>query len=240
MIQFLKVGADSRALAEQSVIEGLFNTITCTLEPGGRGSRFPAAMERLCQGSLNPSEAPAALRELQEIEEAMRKTPVAAVAWKPGDPRRGDDPARPANHQAANAFEYFIDVDGRPLITRLQEGVHQSIINEQALRYEAPGETFKVICIGLVGVALGVAWMWLGHKFLPRLTISKGYARGHGIPVWTFGMYLVMFGAVLSITAPLPALRDWFFRRPWMVLALTIAAVIGWLAICGLAGFLPD
>lgn len=241
MIQFLKVGRNSRPLASNSVLEALYTTITFTLEPGARGSRFPNVMNHLYWGSLSPEHAEAAQTELQEIETAMRKTPISAVVWTATDPRRGDDPAQPVNHQAANVFEYFVDADGRPLLTRLQEGVHESIISRQALRVEAPGDLRKTMLAGLIIIALGIAWMWLGHALFPHLSAANLYDRhGGGIPVWTFGMYLVMLGVPLMVTAPFPAVRDWFFNRPLMTIGLAIVAVMGWLVICANAGFLPD
>jgi hypothetical protein len=241
MIQFLKVGENSRPLAPDTVMEALYATITFTLEPGARGSRFPNVMNHLYWGSLNPARAEAAQPELQEIEEAMRKTPISAVAWSDTSSRRGDDPTQPVNHQAASVFEYFVDADGQPLLTRLQEGIHESVISRQALRVEAPGDLSKTMLAGLIIVALGVAWMWLGHALFPRLSAVNLYNRhGGGLPVWTFGMYFVMLGVPLLITAPFPSVRGWFVARPLVIGGLAIAAVIGWLVVCALAGFLPD
>jgi hypothetical protein len=240
MIKFLKVGTNSRPLARDGVIDGLYATITFTLEPGVRGSRFPNVMNHLYWGYLSPAQAAAAQQELQEIEEAMRKAPISAVIWSPTDPRRGDDPSQPVNHQAANVFEYFVDVDGRPLLTRLQEGVHESIISRQALLVESPGDLRKTIYAGVVIAALGIGWMWLGHALFPRLSLRKVYSRHGGIPLWTFGMDLVMLGVALLIVAPFPAVRDWFFARPLVTIGLAVAAVIGWLVVCAFAGFLPN
>jgi hypothetical protein len=241
MIQFLKVDKNSRPLAPATVLEALYATITFTLEPGARGSRFPNVMNHLYCGSLSPAQAEAAQPELEEIEAAMRKTPISAVVWTPDDPRRGDDPSQPVNHQASNVFEYFTDVDGRPLLTRLQEGAHESVISRQALRVEAPGDLRKTMLAGLIIITLGVAWMWLGHALFPHVSAVNLYDRhGGGIPVWTFGMYLVMLGVPLLVTAPFPSVRDWFFNRPIMTIGLAIVAVIGWLVICANAGFLPD
>jgi len=198
-------------------------------------------MDHLCWGSLSPAQAEGAQPEFQEIEEAMRKTPITAVVWTDTSSRRGDVPSQAVNHQAGNVFEYFVDANGRPLLTRLQEGVHQSIISRQALRVEAPGDLRKTMLAGLIIIALGVAWMWLGHALFPHLSAVNLYDRhGGGIPVWTFGMYLVMLGVPLLITAPFPSVRDWFFNRPLVTISLAIAAVIGWLVVCALAGFLRD
>lgn len=244
MIQFLKVGKNSRPLAPHAVLEALFTTITFTLEPGARGSRFPNVMNHLYWGSLNPAQAEGAQAELREIEEAMRKTPISAVIWTSGNPRggprRGDDASQPVKHQASSVFDYFTDVEGRPLLMRLQEGVHESITSRETLRIEAPGDRLKTMLAGLIVAVPGVAWMWLGRALFPRLSIANLYARhGDGIPVWTFGMYLVMLGGSLMITAPLPSVRGWFFNRPLLMIGLAIVAVIGWLIICAKAGFLP-
>jgi hypothetical protein len=162
--KILSVGGQSRELAPDRVVEALFTTIGCRLEPQGQGTRFPAVMEDLYSGYLAPGRAAATLRELQEIEDALRKIPVSDVVWSLADLRRGDDAKEAVNHRAANAFDYFVDIDGRPLIWRLSE------------RRDA-------LAAGVALAALGFGWTLLGRALVPRWVVTYSCTDKGGIPI---------------------------------------------------------
>jgi hypothetical protein len=239
MLKILTVGGNSRKLAPELVIQAMFTTIGCRLESQGRGTRFPAVMDDLYSGYLPPRRAPDALRELQEIEDALRRIPASDVVWSLADLRRGDDANEAVNHRAANAFEYFVDIDGRPLISRLRDGVQECLNSTQALRLAYPNEGRIFLSYGLLLAALGLVWMSLGHALVPGWVLESHTGKG-AIPLWTFGMDFVMLGVGIIVAAVFPGVHDWFRRRPAALGAVAITAVLGWLVVCYLAGFLPD
>jgi Immunity protein 70 len=241
MLKVLTVGEDSRELASERVIQAMFTTIGCRLEPQGRGTRFATAMGDLYSGYLTPTRAPAALRDLQEIEAALRQIPVSDVVWSLSDLRRGDDANEPVNHRATNAFDYFVDIDGRPLISRLRDGVEDCLNRSQVLRVTHPHESRAGVLAGLSMVVLGLAWMILGHTWVPGWVLARRTSTGKvGIPIWTFGMDVGMVGVAFMIVAIFPGVYDWFRRRPAASITVVISAVLGWLVICAVADFLPD
>jgi 2,3-bisphosphoglycerate-dependent phosphoglycerate mutase len=235
----LYVGGNSRELGPERVIEAMFTTVSCRLEPHGRGTRFPAVMDDLYSGYLTPARAPAALHELQLIEDGLRKIPVSDVVWSLMDLRRGDDANEAVNHHAGNAFEYFVDVDGRPLMSRLADAVQECLTTAKVLRLAVPGEGRIGLMYGLVVAALGFGWMFLGRALIPGWSLKTLTGTG-SIPIWTFGMDLVMAGAAIMTAMGFPSVYDWFRRRSWALISVAIIAVIGWLVVCARAGFLPD
>jgi 2,3-bisphosphoglycerate-dependent phosphoglycerate mutase len=239
MMKLLSIGGSSRELGPERVVEAMFTTVSCRLEANGRGTRFPAVMEDLYSGYLKPGRALDALRELDEIESALRKIPVSDVVWSLADLRRGDDAKEVVNHQAANVFEYFVDVDGQPLISRLRSGIQDCLNSSQVLRLAYPNEGRHYLLYGSFLALVGGAWMLLGRSLVPGWIVTRSYNRKAGIPVWTFGMDFVLLGVGL-IAATFPGVRDWFRRHPPALSGIAIAAVIAWLVVCARAGFLPD
>jgi hypothetical protein len=239
MIKILSIGERARELGSDLVLEAMFTTISCRLEPRGKGTRFPTVMDDLYSGYLAPSRAKDALRELREIETALREVPVSQVIWSLQNLRGGDDPDQPVQHRAANLLEYFVDVDGHPLIARLQDGVQECLSTSQVLRLAFPTESRDGLLGGLFFVVLGVAWMFLGRAFVPAWVLVSHAGKG-AIPLWTVGMDFVMLGVAIMIAAVFPGVRDWFRRHPLALIAVAITGVLGWLVVCARAGFLPD
>jgi len=230
--KILSVGDHSHELAPEHVIEAMFTTIACRLEARGRGTRFPVVMDDLYAGYLKPVRALAALGELQEIEAGLRSLPVGRVVWNNAD--------EPVTRQAANALEFFVDERGRPLICRLREGVQECLSTVQVLRLDYRRKAGDVLLGGLLLIVPGVIWMLVGRAYFAHWNLAPVYNRKAGIPVWTFGMDLLMLGVAFMIHAAFPGLREWFRRRPVALVAVAIFAVIGWLAVCARAGFIPD
>jgi hypothetical protein len=194
-------------------------------------------MDDLYAGYLAPNRAHLAQQELREIEAALRQVPVSDVVWSLADLRRGDDAGEPVNHRATNAFEYFVDADGLPLLTRLHQSVQECLSSTQVLKLTTAGAASGLFCFGLASVLLGVAWLYLGRTLIPNWNVHYLRAR---MPLWTFGMDLVMVGVAFAVGAAFPGVSDWFRRRPAALSALAITCVIGWLVVCARAGYLPD
>lgn len=240
MFRIVTIGKTSRELAPEETVEAMFTTIGCRLEPQGRGTRFPVVMDEVYAGYLTPARAADALKELDEIEACLRGIPVTHIVWSLADLRRRDDTGEAVNHKASNAFDYFIDVDGRPLLARLRDGVQECLNSQQPLRLGEPKETRNGMIVGSALTLAGLAWMQVGHALIPGWSIGWLGSSTARLPVWTFGMDLVMLGAGFLIAAPLPGLSDWFRRRPAALSTVAIVAVIAWLVVCARAGFLPD
>jgi 2,3-bisphosphoglycerate-dependent phosphoglycerate mutase len=239
MIKMLTVGERSREFGPDQVIDAMFTTISCRLEPQGRGTRFPAVMDDLQSGYLAPARAHDALRELKEIQGALLKIPVSDVVWSLADMRRGDDAKEAVNHRASSVFEYFVDTNGRPLISLLQDGVQECANCSLVLRLAFPTESRDGLLGELFFVSLGAGWMFVGSVFFPRWVLVSLTGKG-ALPLWTFGMDFVMFGVAIMIAAAFPSVSDWFRRHPLALISVAISAVLGWLVVCARAGFLPD
>jgi hypothetical protein len=239
MVKTVSVGGDSSELAPQHVMDALFTTISCRLEPQGRGTRFPAIMDDLYSGYLRPGSAAKALQELREIEAALRKVPVDRVVWSL-QMMQCDDSQEPVNHHAGDSFEYFIDQHGHPLISRLREAVQECMNTSRVLRLVSGKEGVQGTLYGLFCALLGVGWMVIGRTWFPHWHLQRIGMNSATMPLWTFGMDLVMAGVGLMIAFACPGVRDWFRRHQAVFMAVVLSAPIVWLVICARAGYLPD
>ena len=123
-----------------AILHGLFSTISHNLEPDGWGSRFPAVMNDLYRGRLDPPQMAAALIELQLIARELQETPVSRVVW---DIERPDAPPSPhytLGATATNAADFFVTVTGRHL---LRDALIDSV--ESAIEY---GDEVEIVSFG--------------------------------------------------------------------------------------------
>ena len=60
----IKVGSNTDKIGSPAFLHAFFSTISGNLEPNGWGSRFPAIMNKLYQGSISALEVTAAIEEL--------------------------------------------------------------------------------------------------------------------------------------------------------------------------------
>src|SRR5258707_8353336 len=75
------VGDWSVDLAPAYALDALFATISLRLEPNGWASRFPAVLDHLQGGRIDPARADAALTELRTIARELADVPVDRVVW---------------------------------------------------------------------------------------------------------------------------------------------------------------
>lgn len=108
-------------IAPDKVMRALFATISYRLEPNGWGTRFPAVLNHLHEGSLDAAHAEQALTELGQIEAELRSLPPARVVWSLNDLRVRNDSKQPVNHKAKSVYDYFVGRDGTPVINKLRE-----------------------------------------------------------------------------------------------------------------------
>jgi glycosyltransferase involved in cell wall biosynthesis len=92
------------------------------LEGGEAGARFPTLnLHSDCDGEWSPGECERLRAELHEIAEALRTRPaIPFTGWH-------QQVARSLGLVARDAFESFIDVDGEPLIGRMQALVDKAL-----------------------------------------------------------------------------------------------------------------
>jgi len=86
------------------------------LEAGRNGSRFPTLMLHSdCDGEWSAAECERLRDELAELANELKGRPALPFVsvWQ-------KDVARSIGHVPENAFESFLDVDGEPVIERLQ------------------------------------------------------------------------------------------------------------------------
>lgn len=217
-------------------VEGLFATITYRLEPGGRGSRYPMVMNRLYSGRLDPAEAPAALRELAEIETGLLALAPHHVVWSFTDLRRLDDRTFPVNHAALNVRDYFVTTDGRPLLQALRDAVLLGQDRKEALEL-ATRESAGNAGAAWTLLAGGFLWTIIGYLLFPNWVFTSIYEHSEhkgGLLIWPAGLVAFAAGMVGLITMRYPAIGEWFQRKAWFTVALLL--VVGmyvWLASRG-------
>ena len=91
------------------------DAVTRFLERGNAGSRFPVLIQHSdCDGEWSVEECHALEAELNEIAEAFKK--MSAICQQ-----RAEDESTQHLHsiQPSNLYDYFVDIDGEPLIGRL-------------------------------------------------------------------------------------------------------------------------
>lgn len=98
----------------------------------------------------------------------------------------------------------------------------------------------KETIAGLILAAIGAVWMWLGRLLIPGWVIPNLYEKSGGLPIWTLGMYVVLMGAGIALAALFPRMGGWFGERPFALVGVAMAAVVGWLIVCAQMGFLAN
>jgi 2,3-bisphosphoglycerate-dependent phosphoglycerate mutase len=108
-------------LGNQDFVHGFFSTISCRLENGVWGSKFPILMTELYQGTLKGAHASAALSELRNAKTLLAKFPPKDVVWDIEDlsasPPWGDNIAS----DITNLSNYFVTSTGRDMFDVVEE-----------------------------------------------------------------------------------------------------------------------
>ena len=228
MAKLLRVGRQTYDLGAPVVVEGLFATITYRLEPGGRGTRFPLIMNRLYAGRLDSVQASAASRELEEIEAGLATLPAGRAVWSLTDLRRVDDRALPVNHSAANARDYFVGADGRPLLGSLRAAILASRESREAVELASSEARAKSrAAVGLL--VFGFLWTVVGYVFFPNWVLTSMYDHSDKVSgplLWPAGFLLMGGGVFGLLTSRFPALGEWFNRKAWLAVSLLLLVVV--------------
>jgi len=105
---------------------------TAVAENGVPGSVCPVLINHSdCDGEWTPEDSAALLKELQIIETRFRDAPPIELNsdWK-------KDVARKRGLKLTTLYDCFFDVDGQPLVARIQGLAQLSIVHNLAIRFQ--------------------------------------------------------------------------------------------------------
>ena len=133
----LAVGDDAWAVGSPDLLHAFFSTISVRLEPLGWGTRFPALMRELYEGTLPVSSVETALSEVLLARRELALLPASRVVWDADDP---DVPAPWGGALAApDLSRCFYTEDGRDLFDVLATALMRLRTRpDGALRITAP------------------------------------------------------------------------------------------------------
>jgi hypothetical protein len=104
-----------------------FSTVNVRLEEGRPGSRFPCLMRELYAGTLSPSLANAAVRELANIREELARLPPWQVVWDDEDSSRQPPWGSEIAPSVSSLANYFLTSEGKPLLEVIQAALELSV-----------------------------------------------------------------------------------------------------------------
>jgi TPR repeat protein len=237
MANLLRVGSQSYDLGPSPVADGFFSSLSYRLEPNGRGTRFPLIMG-IYAGSMKPSAADAASRELQDAERELSALAPDRAVWSLSDLRRRDDSRLPVNHAAHNLCDYFVAADGRPVLAALRDAIHASgERNEPLLLVKGDRKPVRRAAALLV---FGALWTVLGYLYFRNwiMTALGDSEATHGPLAWPLGIVVFASGLTELVSARFPGLSYWFRRRAWVGVAsfVSVLALTVWLMLPGFYG----
>lgn len=210
-------------------MEALFATISYRLEPDGWASRFPMLLDRLHEGRLDATSADQALAELDLVSAELRRLPVDRVVWSMHDLKKRDDAGEPVRRGAANAFEYFVAQDGRPILTCIAEMVQKSKQSGDATSLGSLVRHRNLVS-GIVLLVLGLAVAFGGYLYFPNTILVAEhvpeYVVQHGPLVWPLGGVIAIVGAFALSGAVYPSFAATMRRHRTAFMASGIFAML--------------
>ena len=227
-----RVGTWSAELGPVHIVNALGATISYRLEPEADPRRFPAVLNGLFNGRLEPGAAGAAVAELETIARELAQLPAERAVWSVRDLRRQDDTGEPVNHSARHLGEYFLAANGRPLLEVLLEAARLSQVQGQPLLVDtwARRSGWRG---GAAMLALGIAWTLAFYLLFPdlRATMDHDPSASGGLPFWAFGPLIAAYGLwSLAVTAD-PRLDRVRAKHPWLFLAVTLVGAWAFLML---------
>jgi hypothetical protein len=119
-------------LGNYSDVDYFRSTISELLEGSQAGSRYPTLiLHSDCDGEWSPSDCARLIGELRAISQAFKDLP--AVGFQPG---WQEEVAKSLGLKATTLFDCFIDVDGEPLLERMQRLCEIAIEREQPILFQ--------------------------------------------------------------------------------------------------------
>src|SRR5258708_17315202 len=87
MVLGFAVGDVAFEVGSSDFLKGFFSTISHYLEPQGWGTKYPELMLHLYQGQLDAHYATKVLRDLDEIQHALRPIRPVKIIWDIQNPQ---------------------------------------------------------------------------------------------------------------------------------------------------------
>lgn len=104
-----------------------FSTVAVNLENSSWGSRFPMIMKQLYQGSLEHENVSKALKELNTIEEELKKIPPDKVVWDIDDMTKMPPWGENISKDITDLSNYFVTSDGEDFLTLFKHALEESL-----------------------------------------------------------------------------------------------------------------
>lgn len=125
----IKVGSNTDEIGSPAFLHAFFSTISGNLEPDGWGSKFPAIMNKLYQGSISPLEVTAAIEELCSIQKELSELPPGKVIWDIKDKSRQPPWGKTIPKEITSLGNYFITTSGHDLVLVLLDALEDAMKN---------------------------------------------------------------------------------------------------------------
>jgi 2,3-bisphosphoglycerate-dependent phosphoglycerate mutase len=215
-------------LAAPDIVQALFATISYRLEPQGRGTRFPVIILGLYGGQLNPEEMLAAIAELDVIANDLQALPLERAVRSMKDLT----PFRAGNGGAASLFEYFLTLEGVPLVAALRTIIQQARSAASPIRFDSP-QVVKDRRMGRLWILVGAAWSICGFIYFPDFVIVPiGSSLRGGPLLWPIGLAIMGLGFLsLFQFRRLRTFRKAQHSHQWIAALIGMAVVALWVAI---------
>ena len=127
----IKVGGNIDKIGSPAFLHAFFSTISGNLEPDGWGSKFPALMNKLYQGSISPPEVTAAIEELCTIQKELSKLPPGKVIGDIKDISRQPPWGKTLPKEITSLGNYFITTGGHDLVLILLDALEDAMANTE-------------------------------------------------------------------------------------------------------------
>jgi Immunity protein 70 len=201
----------------------LFSTISYRLEKSGRASRFPFVM-RLFGGSLDPPELPAAVAELDIIARELRILPARSAMANLDRLTAFQARGECVDPKAASAFDLFLGLDGRPLVTVIQSAMTECARSGSKVTLTTP-LVMRWHRKGFLWALTGVFWIGIGYVYFPRHIFMP--AGLHSGPLaWPLGLIMLAGGLYALVDVPSSGRSGPRRQLDWIGLALTVASIL--------------
>jgi 2,3-bisphosphoglycerate-dependent phosphoglycerate mutase len=120
----VKVRSNMWVVGTSDFLFAFFSTVRVRLEPEGWGSRFPLVMNELYAGEVAAEHAPAALAEIDQIREELRRLAPSALVWDAEDLSKPPPPD--ALEGADDLAGCFVTEGGREIFDAMGEALAYS------------------------------------------------------------------------------------------------------------------
>ena len=127
----IKVGSITDEIGTSDFLHAFFSTVSYNLEQGW-GSRFPALLNHLYQGSLEAELAPAAIQELKLIKEELAAFAPGKVVWDVEDLSKQPPWGANISPEITSLANYFVTSTGRDLISIFIEALDEAAMHKKA------------------------------------------------------------------------------------------------------------